>query len=285
MLAKSNLVCVAANLVLLSLPSITIAAQPVVLGSAVAASRRVGMEMIDHGGWTRLLQKHVDVTGMVDYGGWKSSPEDQRGLDEYLSHLSAAKLDGSASRASQLAFWINAYNSMTIKGILREYPTTSIRKHTSSFGGYNVWKHLLLPVGDRTYSLEQIEHEVLRKMDEPRIHFAIVCASVGCPKLRSEAYVPAKLDEQLNENAGQFFADRSKFSYDPARGSIQVSPILKWFGDDFGENPAAQMRTIAPFLPDPAARKLAASGTARVSFLDYDWSLNDQASFRNASRR
>lgn len=284
MLAGFSSVRVTAVFVLLALPRLGIAAQPVMLGSAAPANRRVSMDEIDHSAWTRLLQKYVDASGMVDYGGWKKSPEDQHALDSYLSHLSSAKV-GSASRASQLAFWINAYNAVTIKGILREYPTTSIRKHTSSFGGYNVWKHLLLPVGDRTYSLEQIEHEVLRKMDEPRIHFAIVCASVGCPKLRNEAYVPENLDEQLNENARRFFADRSKFGYDPDRRSIQVSPILKWFGDDFGESSAVQMRMIAPFLPDPAAQKLAASGTARVSYLDYDWSLNDQASFRSASRR
>ncbi len=260
-------------------------AQPVIVGGEVPVARRVAVSQIEHSDWNGLLQKYVDTSGMVDYAAWKQSAADQHMLDAYLGHLSSARIDGAASREALLAFWINAYNAVTVKGILREYPTSSIKNHTSSFGGYNIWKNLLLPVDGQNYSLDKIEHEVLRKMGEPRIHFAIVCASVGCPRLLNQAYVPERLDAQLTENARAFFADRSKFSFDQARGTIQTSPILKWFGEDFGSNAAGQMRGIAPYLSDPAARQLAEGGTARVSYLDYDWSLNDQARLRNAARR
>jgi hypothetical protein len=122
-----------------------------------------------------------------------------------------------------------------------------------------------------------MEHDVLRKMGEPRIHFAIVCASIGCPPLLNEAYTKETLDSQLTENAKRFFADRQNFRYDTAQRQIELSSILKWFGEDFGDTQAAQLRAIAAYLPDPTAQSLANSGQASVSYLSYDWNLNDQA--------
>lgn len=261
-------------------------AGPVVkVGAELPAGQWQPVDRIDHSAWDALLRKYVDPAGMVDYAAWKASAADQRALDDYLRHLSAASFPPGSSREAQLAFWINAYNAVTIKGILREYPTTSIRNHTAKLYGYNIWKDLQLIVGKQPYSLEQIEHEVLRKMGEPRIHFAIVCASIGCPKLLNEAYVPERLDEQLAENTRAFFADRSKFSYDAQSRTIGMSPILKWFAEDFGASTAEQLRTIAPYLPDQAAQSLANSGQARVSYLDYDWGINAQNSGRSARRR
>jgi hypothetical protein len=248
----------------------------VTVGAVVPQAQRVPVERINHSTWTALLTKYVDDQGMVDYAAWKASAADQKALDEYLVHLSAASFGDAASREAQLAFGINAYNAVTVKGILREYPTSSIRNHTSKFGGYNIWKDLHLPIADRSYSLDQIEHEVLRKMREPRIHFAIVCAAKGCPRLRKEAYTAKDLESQLTDDAKTFFADRSKFTYDPARRTIAVSSILKWFGEDFGASQAQQMRAIAPYLPDTDARRLAEGGQARVTYLDYDWGINDQ---------
>jgi hypothetical protein len=175
-----------------------------------------------------------------------------------------------------MAFWINAYNAVTIHGILREFPTTSIRNHTAKVFGYNIWDDLLLPVGGRTYSLNQMEHDVLRKMGDPRIHFAIVCASIGCPPLLNSAYLPSQLDKQLTANPKRFFADKQKFRYDTSRKTMQLSPILKWFSEDFGADRAAHLRTIAPFLPNQSAQALATGGEASISYLGYDWGLNDQ---------
>jgi len=249
----------------------------VTVGAVVPQAQRIPVERINHSAWTALLAKYVDDQGMVHYAAWKASAADQKALDEYLVHLSAASFGGAVSHEAQLAFWINAYNAVTVRGILREYPTSSIRNHTSKFGGYNIWKDLLLPVEGRPYSLDQIEHDVLRKMKEPRIHFAIVCASSGCPRLRREAYTADRLDAQLTDNATAFFADRSKFTYDAMRRTIAVSPILQWFGEDFGTSQADQLRAIVPYLPDADAQRLAEGGQARVTYLDYDWGLNHQA--------
>jgi len=247
------------------------------VGHSWPAAQRVSMDQINHAAWDSLLRKHVDSQGYVNYPAWHKSREDQAALDQYIQHLSQADLQKPASHDAQLAFWINAYNAVTINGILREYPTTSIRNHTAKVFGYNIWDDLLLTVGDRTYSLNQMEHDVLRKMKEPRIHFAIVCASIGCPPLLNEAYVANQLDSQLTANARRFFADPKKFRYDASRKQIETSPIFKWFAEDFGADRAAQLRTIAPFLPNEAAKKLANDKTTTVKYLDYDWKLNDQA--------
>lgn len=262
-----------------------VAGSVVTVGEYVVANQRIPLEQIDHAVWGRLLQKYVDAKGLVDYASWKASAADQRALDAYLSHLSSAAVSRSTNRSAKLAFWINAYNAVTVKGILREYPTSSIRNHTAKLVGYNIWKDLQLPVEGKSYSLEQIEHEVLRKMGDPRIHFAIVCASIGCPRLLNEAYTANKLDAQLTDNAKAFFADPTKFQYDASRKTIAVSPILEWFAEDFGQDQVAQMRRIAPYLPNAMAQQLAQSGAARVSYLDYDWGLNDRAASRQASNR
>jgi Protein of unknown function, DUF547 len=249
----------------------------IILGRAVPADEQVAMDQISHVAWSDLLARYVDKTGMVNYKAWKASPADVKRLDQYLNSLSAASTTAAASREARLAFWINAYNAVTIKGILREYPTSSIRNHTPRLFGYHIWHDLLLQVGGQSYSLTQIEHDVLRKMGDPRIHFAIVCASRGCPRLLDEAYTAATLDDQLDDNAKNFFARRANFQYDARARTIKLSYILELFGEDFGPNMAAQLKRIAPYLPDAASRKLAESGNASVSYLDYDWSLNDQA--------
>ncbi len=247
------------------------------VGSRHPASQLVSIDKIDHAIWNDLLRKYVDKGGRVDYIAWKASSDDMARLDRYLSHLSSADPSRSASRAAKLAFWINAYNAVTIRGILREYPTTSIRRHTSKFGGYNIWKDLLLIVGDHAYSLEHMEHQILRKMKEPRIHFAIVCASNGCPILRNEAYVAQNLERQLEENTRRFFQDRSKLRYDARTKRLMLSPILKWFQEDFGSSPQELLATIRPYLPESVVRA-ATHGGVQLDYLSYDWNLNDRRS-------
>jgi hypothetical protein len=260
-------------------------AGPVVtVGRNIAADARVSIDQIDHSAWDALLKKHVDQTGNVDYATWKRSAQDTQYLDNYLIHLSQADSRQRASREATLAYWINAYNAVTIKGILREYPTTSIRNHTARFFGYNIWKDLQLLVGGESFYLEQIEHEILRKMNEPRIHFAIVCASKSCPKLRNEAYVAQKLEAQLADNARAFFANSGNFRYDPVGRRFYLSSILSWFAEDFGSDQATQLRAIAPYLPTPATQQAAGTNSVRISYLDYDWNLNDQATLRAARR-
>lgn len=255
----------------------------VYLGTRWPADLHQPIEQIDYQPWTSLLERYCDTKGRVSYAAWKSDAHDVRKLDQFLTQLSHAGPTLKSSRAARLAFWINAYNAVTIRGILREYPTTSIRNHTARFLGYNIWEDLLLWVGDQTYSLNAMEHDILRKMGEPRIHFAIVCASIGCPRLLNEAYVPDRIDAQLTQSAKAFFADRTKFRYDLQGRRIQLSPILKWFAADFGDTPQQRMEWIAPYLPDEDARRLATSGTATIGYLGYDWNLNDQRTLGTAA--
>ncbi len=269
--------CVAIVAVVLLGSKTGLAGPRIVVGRDVPVADRIPIDRIDHRAWDRLLKQFVDQRGYVAYDQWKQSTAATRALDEYLATLSAADLTARSDPSARLAFWINAYNALTIRGILREYPTTSIRNHTAKVFGYNIWKDLLLQVGGQTYSLDQIEHQRLRKLGEPRIHFAIVCASVGCPRLLAEAYTAEQLDAQLTANARHFFANPNNFRYDASSRRFQLSEILDWFGTDFGSDQAAQLRAISPYLPDRAASQAAAANSGSVSFLKYDWSLNDQA--------
>lgn len=266
-----------------SLPAL--AGNEVLVGEQVPKAQRIPMEKVSHEIWDGLLKEFVDDQGMVDYRRWSRDAKSKSQLDDYLGILSSAELSKSDRSESdpnksdlqshRLAYWINAYNAVTVKGILREYPTSSIRNHTARLWGYNIWKDLKLQVAGSKISLEAIEHEVLRELDEPRIHFAIVCASMSCPKLLNEAYVPARLNEQLNRNARDFFSDKGKFRFDSRAKRIELSQIMNWFAEDFGESKSEQLAYYAKFAP-AAARELLVSGDAQVSYLKYDWGLNEQ---------
>jgi len=249
---------------------------PVEVGEKAAPETLTSIKAVEHQAYDELLAKYVDAKGNVDYTGWKASSADMAKLDQYLADLSKAEPSREASEADKLAFWINAYNALTLKGILNEYPTTSIKNHVSRIGGYNIWKDFKMPVGAKQYSLDEIEHQVLRKMGEPRIHFAIVCASTSCPALRNEAYVADKLEAQLSDNSRRFFASPLNFQSDARSRTLHLSAILQWFGEDFGANETELLATISPYLPTDADRSLAADPGVGVKYLGYDWSLNDQ---------
>lgn len=249
-------------------------AQNVIVGSPVPQDQQVSIDQISHGTFNELLQRYVNANGQVNYQAWKNSGESTRALDSYLAHLSRANPQFQSGRANQLAFWINAYNALTIKGILDVYPTTSIRNHTSETGGYNIWKTLFLPVGNQQINLDSIEHQVLRKMNEPRIHFAIVCASHSCPQLHVRAYDPQHIEAQLSYNTSKFFANPENFRWDPASRTFQMSSIIQWFGSDFGATQAEQLRYLAPYLP-VEAQAAAQQNAGAISFLPYNWDLNE----------
>ncbi|MFT7641658.1 MAG: hypothetical protein ACI9G1_003409 [Pirellulaceae bacterium] len=244
------------------------------LGGKWPSDQQISMDQIDHSTWNQLLQLYVNGDGNVNYRQWKSNAAHVMALDQYLSSLSQASPNKQSERASQLAYWINAYNAVTIRGIIEVYPTKSIRDHTARLYGYNIWHDLLLVVGDKGVSLDEMEHKILRPMKEPRIHFAIVCASKSCPKLSNQAYLPKTIDKQLNDNAVDFFSSPRNFKYSP--GQFQLSSILKWFAEDFGSSQRAQLQYFGPFLADAQARSAATAGRGSISYLGYDWDLNDQ---------
>lgn len=250
----------------------------IVVGTKVPLEQRLSMEKVDHRDWSRLLKTYVDSQGRVAYARWQRHEGDRRALTTYLNDLSRADAKRQASRQAKLAYWINAYNAVTIHGILREYPTTSIRNHTAKLFGYNIWHDLLLIVGDTQISLNDIEHEILRKSGDFRIHFAIVCASHSCPRLLNTAYTGPQMEQQLETSAQVFFRNPENYRYED--GTFYLSSILQWFATDFGNTSAAQLQAIARYLPDPDARKVASQGRGKIAYLKYDWSLNDQATRR-----
>lgn len=234
---------------------------------------RVGFDQYDHRGFDSLLQKYVDQRGNVDYVTWQSNAQDRSILLNYLLGMKSVDTSLQSSRQSEMAFWINAYNALTLEGILQLYPTKSIKDHAPDASGYNIWDDFKLPVGGQEYSLNDIEHKVLRKMGDARIHFAIVCASKGCPQLAQRAYFAESLDQQLSNSTRLFFQTPEKFSYDLQRGQLGLSPIIQWFGEDFGRTDGERLQYLSQFMPAGAAQ-LAASGSATITYLDYDWGLN-----------
>ncbi|GIW82721.1 MAG: DUF547 domain-containing protein [Gemmatales bacterium] len=246
------------------------------VGRPCPENARTTISAVDHSSYDALLQRYVDDQGMVAYAQWKQNAADLKQLDDYLARLGCVDLQSSASKNDRLAFWINAYNALTLKGILKEYPTSSIRNHTAKIAGYNIWKDLLLWVDGQYYSLDDIEHSILRRMGEPRIHFAIVCASKGCPQLWNHAYSGKNLDAELTANARRFFAKPANFRADAQNRTVYLSQLLQWYGRDFASTSAGQLQRLRPYFPHPEQLGWL-NGKVTVRYLPYDWSLNDRA--------
>lgn len=229
----------------------------------------------EHAAWSRLLERHVSE-GRVDYAALaRVRPE----LDAYLRSLEA--VDGTRLEAlpsaDQLAFWINAYNGYTVKLVLDHYPLRSIR--SIGFLPGSAFRRKFIPLeraAGKTLSLDDIEHRILReRFREPRIHFAIVCASRSCPVLRREAYRGRDLDAQLDDAARTFLRDPSRNRYDHGSRTFLASRIFEWFRGDFEAAAATLPAYLARFLEDDVA-EVVRRGDVRVDFLDYDWTLNER---------
>ncbi|MDA0322556.1 MAG: DUF547 domain-containing protein [Verrucomicrobia bacterium] len=243
------------------------------VGVLIPFTGRAESEVVDHSMWDSLLTEYVNHDGNVDYARWKKA--DSRTLNRYLARMGGVDTE-SLGRDEKLAFWINVYNALTVRGILEFYPLESIKEKVGRFGGFNIWDDYMVLLKGKEYSLNHIEHKILRVMGDPRIHFAIVCASRGCPRLRNEAYAGVTVDTQLQDNALDFFRRVQNFRADPARATVHLSSILKWFGEDFGPDEAALRARIVAWIEDPDARALIEQETVKVRYLDYDWTLNKQ---------
>ena len=219
---------------------------------------RLTLDRIDHTAWSELLGRYVDQAGLVAYGRWRETPADVQRLRDYLAHLEQADLSQPASKSQRLAFWINAYNALTIQ------KTLSPARDGLRIGGIQL-------------SPDQIEQR-LRDEGDPRIHFALVCGARGCPRLLNRAYTPADLDAQLESNGRDFFADPTKLTWDPTTKQLSVSPILQWNRDDFGQNDAERLRRVSELLPTEVSGALRQSGPIKLRFLEYDSRPNDQES-------
>ena len=221
----------------------------------------------DHKIWDELLKKYVSDNGFMDYKGIIS---EKVKFEKYLDQLSANAPSDSWTKNEKLAYWINVYNAFTVKLIIDNYPLKSIKdlNPTLSIPTINtVWTKDFFKIGGEDFSLDQVEHKILRKdFEEPRIHFAVNCASYSCPVLRAEAFKAEKIDQQLDEQARAFINDpkRNKIT----KANPQVSKIFSWFGGDLKEG-----QTLIQFLNKYAKVKI--NEDADVDFMDYEWSLND----------
>ena len=241
----------------------------------------------EHATWYLLVKNNVHwnlnrTASQVSYAGFQETHDF---LKRYLFSLSAvtrAEFD-TFNREQQLAFLINAYNAFTVELILTEYPeVTSIKELGSLFS--SPWKKKFFLLLGESQNLDGIEHDLIRgsgRYDEPLIHFAVNCASIGCPALLDEAFVAEKLDQQLLESTERFLNDRSRNRFDARTGTLEISSIFDWYAEDFSKGWRGYdslhdfFRTHGDWITDDAesVEKLR-EAALRIEFLDYDWSLN-----------
>ena len=223
--------------------------------------------------WDELLQRYVDDLGRVNYRRWKAEGADV--LRVWLESLADVDLADFTDADARLALWLNAYNAIAISQVLEVYPIASIRPKVL---GIPNWLSFLdfftrsnTIVGGKKYSLNQIEHAILRpEFAEPRIHFALVCASVGCPLLRRGAYFPESVRTQLEADASRFIHNPDKVRYDAQKKTLYLSKIFKWYEEDFVKAAGSVGEYVRGYLGPEAA---VGDGWAIV-FLPYDWNLN-----------
>jgi len=254
-----------------------------VAGTSIAGNAAA----FDHGAWNDLLEKHVEwrrdgVTSVVDYSGM-ANVEDR--LDAYLARLSQVDTGtfNRLDRDARLAFLINAYNAFTVKLILKQDDRpASIRDIGSIFSG--PWSQRFFTLLGKQRTLDEVEHQMIRgnpELMDPRIHFAVNCASVGCPALRPEAYTGDRLEQQLADGTRRFLSDRQRNRYDEQSGVLRVSSIFDWYRKDFVNAAGSLGKYLAGHadalgLNDPVRETLRANDLP-VRFLDYDWNLNSEA--------
>ncbi|RZM79595.1 DUF547 domain-containing protein [Leptolyngbya iicbica] len=231
--------------------------------------------MPDFAPWDTMLKRYVNDCGQVDYAAWQS--ESYPELDAWLESLSVSELS-TLERDEAIALLLNLYNALTIRQVLQKYPIASIRP---TFLGVPNWlvflrffNRTVYHLNEQPLSLNGIEHGLLRaRFSDPRIHFALVCASVGCPLLRTEAYEPARLAEQLTEDVRRFIGNDDKVRYDATQQTLYCSKIFQWYATDF--------LTVADSMPDYICQhrpELNLPERVTVQFLPYSWALNQRTS-------
>ena len=245
--------------------------------------------------YAAVLKSYVDDKGMVNYKRLKAQSQK---LESFVATMD--KLDPNNyskwNDKKKVAFWLNAYNAFTLKAVIDNYPIkpdffksmyypkNSIRQISG------VWDKITFKVMGKDYTLEQIEHKILRKeFKEPRIHMAMVCAAMGCPPLLNEPYTGKILDAQLDDQSRKFLANPEKFRFDSLKRVLYISPIFKWFADDFVKTKArkkpstrhsykeaAILEFVSNYLDKDHAFFDPSKKAVKIKYLDYDWSLNEQ---------
>jgi len=218
---------------------------------------------LDYGDWDRLLRAHVH-RGAVDYPAIAIDGD----LPAFLAAVRRARFTRDTTADERLAFWINAYNASVIAGILGgQSPATLL-------GRNEFFRRTRHDVGGDSITLWDLEHERIRPVGDPRTHFALVCASVSCPALSSQAYVPRTLDAQLEVATFAFVNDPAKNRYDPVERVAHLSEIFEWYAEDFEAAAGSVPTYVALHVEDPVAAAGLADGSWEVRYMDFDWSLN-----------
>jgi len=241
---------------------------------------------IEHSDWQAFLTgnvvEHSDGVNRVKYANVDS--EDRQRLKRYLSSLSAIPIS-DYSRDEQRAYWINLYNALTVDVVLDHYPVDSIRDISISPGFFSIgpWGKKLIRVEGEELSLDDVEHRILRPIwKDPRIHYAVNCASLGCPKLMRRAFTAANTEALLEEGARNFINSDHGAQFDDD-GRLTASSIYDWFQDDFGGDEAGVIAHLRIYARPELAAKL--DGVADVYDFDYDWTLNDAAPAKKPEER
>jgi hypothetical protein len=247
----------------------------------VQAGEVANSEPLAYVNYAVVLDEYVNDEGWVDYQALKQNRQKLDAFNATLAAVSPARYQGW-SETEQIAFWLNAYNSLTLEAIIDNYPTDSIRDIPG------VWKRLQFTVVGQDMTLDEIEHATLRKVyNEPRIHMALVCASISCPKLRDEPYTGEQLDAQLDDQTREFLSHPRNFKIDRQAGTVYLSSIFKWFGEDwektyggnekfskFNDKEGAVLNFVSQYLNE-SDRQYLQQGDYPIDYLDYDWSLNE----------
>lgn len=213
--------------------------------------------------WNNLLQKHVNDKGWVDYDGFSKN---EKQLDIYLTSLKNTHPERLTSNNAKKAFWINAYNAYTIKLILNHYPVQSILD--IKVNGKGAWDIPFAKVGGKTYTLNHIEHEILRKKyTDPKIHVGVNCASISCPALPNVAFTEKNIETVLNKGITSFINDKTRNTIAP--NHLELSQIFNWFKDDF-----TKQSDLITFINQYSQTKIESS--ASINYKEYNWQLNKQ---------
>jgi len=227
-----------------------------VLAAKVETKKAASAAPISKATWGELLNKHVDSKGNVSYSNFKN---DEKTLQSYLDFMAKNKPSQSASKNEKLAYYINVYNASTVKLILNNYPVNSIKDIKGP------WDQKWVKIGNETLSLGHIEHKILRKMNEPRIHFAINCASYSCPKLFNKMFTAGNMEQMLEQASKDFVNDTTRNQFGE---KAKLSKIFKWYKGDFTANGGSVLEYIAKYSSNKINTK------SKIEYLDYDWSLN-----------
>ncbi len=228
--------------------------------------------VIDFEPWHQLLGEYVTPKGQVDYQRWKGDVDAIAQLQDWLVSLQTTELS-ALPQNTQLALLINLYNALTINQVLGKYPIDSVRPSIMGMPNLASFKLFfskpVYQLGVQKLSLDGIEHDLLRRQfSEPRIHFALVCASISCPQLRNEAYRPETISHQLDDAAQQFINDPEKNRYDGADNILYCSKIFQWYEKDF----LSERRSIVEYFQKYSQQQISAD--AAIEYLPYDWRLN-----------